>query len=49
MEFTTMAKQTDSDTIVRLALGLVIFLLMRFAPRAVEAWQKRKDMKGEMR
>ncbi len=49
MEFTTMAKQTDSDTIARLALGLVIFLLMRFAPKAVEAWQKRKDMKGEIR
>ena len=43
MEFTTMAKQTDSDTIARLALGLVIFLVMRFAPKAVEAWQKRKN------
>ena len=43
-----MAKQTDSDTIARLALGLVIFLVMRFAPKAVEAWQKRKDMKGEI-
>ena len=49
MEFTTMAKQTDSDTIARLALGLVIFLVMWFAPRAVEALLKRKDMKGEMR
>ena len=46
-----MTKPThdESDTIARLALGLVIFLLMRFAPRAIEAWQKRKDMKGEMR
>ena len=35
--------------IARLALGLIIFLVMRYAPRAVEAWQKRKDMKGEMR
>jgi hypothetical protein len=44
-----MAKQTDSDTIARLALGLVIFLVMRFAPKVIEAWQKRKNMKGEMR
>jgi hypothetical protein len=49
MGFTTMAKQTDSDTIARLALGLIIFLVMRFAPRVVQAWQKRQDMKGEMR
>ena len=41
--------KTDNDTIARLALGLVIFLVMRFAPRAVQAWQKRKNMKGEMR
>ena len=44
-----MSSKNESDTIARLALGFVIFLLMRFAPKAVEAWQKRKDMKGEMR
>ena len=44
-----MSSKNESDTIARLALGLVIFLLMRFASKAVEAWQKRKDMKGEMR
>ena len=44
-----MTKSNESDTIARLCLGLVIFLVIRFAPRAVEAWQKRKDMKGEMR
>ena len=44
-----MTKPNESDTIARLALGLVIFLVMRFAPRLVQAWQKRKDMKGEMR
>ena len=44
-----MTKPNESDTIARLALGLLVFLAMRFAPRAIEAWQKRKDMKGEMR
>ena len=43
-----MTKPNESDTIARLALGLIIFLLMRFAPRLVEAWQKRNE-KGEMR
>ena len=42
-----MTKPNESDTIARLALGLIIFLLMRFAPRLVEAWQKRNE-KGEM-
>lgn len=41
--------KNESDTIARLALGLFIFLVIRFAPKAIEAWQKRKDMKGEMR
>ena len=40
-----MTKPNKSDTIARLALGLVIFLVMRFAPRAVEAWQKRKNIR----
>lgn len=44
-----MTKSNESDTIARLALGLVIFLVMRFAPKAVEAWQKRKNMKGKIR
>jgi hypothetical protein len=44
-----MTKPNESDTIARLCVALVIFLVMRFAPKAVEAWQKRKDMKGEMR
>jgi len=38
-----MTKPNESDTIARLALGLVIFLAMRFAPRVIEAWQKRKE------
>jgi hypothetical protein len=44
-----MSSKNESDTIARLALGLIIFLVMRFAPRAVQAWQKRKNVKGEMR
>lgn len=44
-----MTKPNESDTIARLALGLLVFLAMKFAPRVIEAWQKRKDMKGEMR
>ena len=44
-----MTKPNESGTIARLALGLIIFLVMRFAPRALEWWNKRKDMKGEMR
>jgi len=44
-----MTKPSESDTIARLALGLLVFLAMRFAPRVIEAWQKRKDMKGEIR
>ncbi len=43
-----MTKPNESDTIARLALGLLVFLAMRFAPRVIEAWQKRKDMKGEI-
>tara|TARA_Y100001972_G_C7465078_1_gene237151 strand:- start:276 stop:410 length:135 start_codon:yes stop_codon:yes gene_type:complete len=43
-----MSSKNESDTIARLALGLIIFLMMRFAPRAVEWWNKRQDMKGEM-
>jgi hypothetical protein len=44
-----MTKPNESDTIARLALGLIIFLVMRFAPRVIEAWQKRQGMKGEIR
>ena len=44
-----MTKPNESDTIARLALGLLVFLAIRFAPRVIEAWQKRKNMKGEMR
>ena len=43
-----MTKPNESYTIARLCLGLIIFLVMRFAPRAVEWWQKRKNMKGEI-
>ena len=38
-----MTKPNESDTIARLALGLLVFLAMRFAPRVIEAWQKRKE------
>jgi len=38
-----MNKPNESDTIARLALGLIIFLVMRYAPRAVEWWNKRKE------
>jgi len=38
-----MSSKNESDTIARLALGLIIFLLMRYAPRAVEWWNKRKE------
>ena len=38
-----MTKSNESDTVARLALGLVIFLVMRFAPRALEWWNKRKE------
>ena len=44
-----MTKPNESDTIARLCLGLIILLVMRFAPKMVEARQKRKYMKGEMR
>ena len=44
-----MSSKNESDTIARMCVGLIIFLMMRFAPRLVEAWQKRKDMKGEIR
>tara|TARA_S200002703_G_scaffold112879_1_gene98369 strand:- start:226 stop:360 length:135 start_codon:yes stop_codon:yes gene_type:complete len=44
-----MSSKNESDTIARLALGLIIFLVMRFMPRLVQAWQKRQGMKGEMR
>ena len=43
-----MSSKNESDTMARLALGLVIFLVMRFAPRALEWWNKRNE-KGEMR
>jgi hypothetical protein len=38
-----MSSKNESDTIARLALGLIIFLVMRYAPRAVEWWNKRKE------
>ena len=38
-----MTKSNESDTIARLALGLIIFLVMRFAPKALEWWNKRKE------
>ncbi len=44
-----MTKPNESDTIARLCVGLIIFFVMRFAPKAVQAWQKRQGMKGEMR
>tara|TARA_Y100001972_G_scaffold94072_1_gene115423 strand:+ start:674 stop:808 length:135 start_codon:yes stop_codon:yes gene_type:complete len=43
-----MTKPNESDTIARMCVGLIIFLLMRFAPRLVEWWNKRQGMKGEM-
>ena len=39
-----MAKQTDNDMIPRLALGLAIFVAMRFAPRVIEWWNKRNNL-----
>ena len=39
----SMSSKNESDTIARLALGLIIFLVMRYAPRAVEWWNKRKE------
>jgi hypothetical protein len=39
----SMAKQTDNDMIPRLALGLAIFVAMRFAPKVIAWWNKRKE------
>jgi hypothetical protein len=41
-----MSSKNESDTIARLALGLVIFLVMRFAPKALEWWNKRNRQEG---
>ena len=37
------SKETDNDMIPRLALGLAIFVAMRFAPKVIEWWNKRKE------
>ena len=42
----SMSSKNESDTIARLALGLIIFLVMRYAPRAVEWWNKRNRQEG---
>ena len=41
-----MTKSNESDTIARLALGLIIFLVMRYAPRLLEWWNKRNRQEG---
>lgn len=38
-----MSKQTDNDTIPRIALGLTVFLAMKLAPRVLAWWMKRKE------
>ena len=35
--------KTDNDMIPRLALGLAIFVAMRFAPKVIAWWNKRKE------
>tara|TARA_R100000773_G_scaffold12074_1_gene11123 strand:- start:1809 stop:1940 length:132 start_codon:yes stop_codon:yes gene_type:complete len=42
-----MTKPNESDTIARMCVGLIVFLAIRLAPKAVEWWQKRNE-KGEM-
>jgi len=42
-----MSSKNESDTIARMCVGLIVFLAIRIAPRAVEWWQKRNE-KGEM-
>lgn len=42
-----MTKPNESDTIARMFVGLIVFLAIRLAPKAVEYWQKRNE-KGEM-
>ena len=36
--------KTDNDMIPRLALGLAIFVAMRFAPRLIAWWNKRNNL-----
>jgi len=43
-----MTKPNQSDTIARMFVGLIVFLAIRLAPRAVEWWNKRNE-KEEMR
>ena len=38
-----MTKPNESDTIARLCVGFIIFLMMRFAPKVVQAWQKNTE------
>lgn len=38
-----MSSKQDNDMIPRLALGLAIFVAMRFAPKVIAWWNKRKE------
>tara|TARA_A100001391_G_scaffold174269_1_gene136642 strand:- start:2483 stop:2614 length:132 start_codon:yes stop_codon:yes gene_type:complete len=42
-----MSSKNESDTIARMCVGLIVFLAIRIAPRAVDWWNKRNE-KGEM-
>jgi hypothetical protein len=43
-----MNKPNESDTIARMCVGLIVFLAIRLAPKAVDWWNKRNE-KEEMR
>ena len=41
-----MISKNESDTVARMLIGLIVFLAIRLAPKAVDWWQKRNE-KGE--
>jgi len=43
-----MSKQDNNDILPKLAMGLSLFLALKFVPKVLEWWAKRNKKQGEI-
>ena len=43
-----MSKQDNNDLLPKLALGLALFIAMKFVPKLLAWWTKRNKKQGEI-
>jgi len=43
-----MSKQDNNDLLPKLALGLALFIAMKFVPKVLAWWAKRNKKQGEI-